>query len=254
MTAAAAMLLFVGMSVPLAYPSAEDSDKKLPADMENASTNTSTTPVRKIVFPGTVARAMPESSPTVETRLSSTPKIKFLKNDTERAVCIMAGLAYVRGRVFERWASVPARALLVLHRKRGAARKLYEDLPAEDPSLVIFVLMGAVVVVAVDNAVGGNVRKPPVYRARCRRGEHPLCRLRDKYAAYRDDRLVRKPVARTEVEQFAPIRVPGRARVSYKPVSRERSRDVVLDASAWRAVKLGHELRLERGGKQIERA
>ena len=80
----------VGVSTPLAYPSAEDSDKKLPADIEKASTKMSTTPVRKIVSLDTAARAIPERSPTVETKLSSTPKTKFLNSDTDRRLCNMA--------------------------------------------------------------------------------------------------------------------------------------------------------------------
>src|SRR3989338_2239556 len=86
----AMMLLRVGLSTPLAYPSAEDSERKLPADIEKASTNMSTTPVRKIVSLDTAARAIPERSPTVETKLSSTPKTKFLNSDTDRRLCNMA--------------------------------------------------------------------------------------------------------------------------------------------------------------------
>src|SRR3989344_2500223 len=63
----------------LAYSSAEDSDRKLPAAIENASTKISTTPVRKTVPRGTPAIATPESKQTVETRLSSTPNTKFRK-------------------------------------------------------------------------------------------------------------------------------------------------------------------------------
>ena len=44
---AAVTLLRVGLSTPLAYPSADDSERKLPADIEKASTNINTTPVRK---------------------------------------------------------------------------------------------------------------------------------------------------------------------------------------------------------------
>ena len=87
MTVAAPTLFFVGLSTPFAYPSAEDSDKKLPADIEKASTNISTTPVTKMVSLGTVASAMPDNKPTVETKLSSTPNTKFLKNDIEFRLC-----------------------------------------------------------------------------------------------------------------------------------------------------------------------
>src|SRR3989344_5675414 len=78
-TAPEMRLLLFGLLVPLAYSSADDSDKKLPAAIENASTKMSTAPVRKMVSRGTSAIAMPERRPTVETKLSSTPKMKFLK-------------------------------------------------------------------------------------------------------------------------------------------------------------------------------
>src|SRR3989344_3372520 len=63
----------------LAYSSAEYSERKLPAAIENASTKISTIPVRKIVPRGTPAIATPESRPTEETKLSSTPNTKFRK-------------------------------------------------------------------------------------------------------------------------------------------------------------------------------
>ena len=72
-------LTLVVFSVPVLYPSAEYSDKKLPAAIENASTKISTAPVKKIVSLATPAIATPDNKPTVETKLSSTPKIKFLK-------------------------------------------------------------------------------------------------------------------------------------------------------------------------------
>jgi len=46
--------------------------------MEKASTKIKTTPVKKISDFGRPPEATPESKPTVETRLSSTPKMKFL--------------------------------------------------------------------------------------------------------------------------------------------------------------------------------
>src|SRR3989344_6973958 len=95
MITAARTLGFVGVSVPFAYTSAEDSDKYVPAAIEKASTNISTTPVKKIVFAGTVANAMPDSNPTVDTRLSSTPKTKFLKNDTERALRVIVKALFI---------------------------------------------------------------------------------------------------------------------------------------------------------------
>src|SRR3989338_594266 len=56
--------------------SADCSERKLPTAMENASTDTSTIPLIRMVFCGTPAIAMPERSPTVETKLSSTPNTK----------------------------------------------------------------------------------------------------------------------------------------------------------------------------------
>jgi len=46
--------------------------------MEKASTKMRTTPVKNISGFGRPPEATPESKPTVETRLSSTPKMKFL--------------------------------------------------------------------------------------------------------------------------------------------------------------------------------
>ena len=60
------------------YSSADCSDKKLPTPMEKASTKIKTIPVNKICFCAMPPTATPESNPTVETKLSSTPKIKFL--------------------------------------------------------------------------------------------------------------------------------------------------------------------------------
>src|SRR3989338_7066372 len=64
---------------PSAFSSAEDSERYPPADIENASTRMRTTPVSKIVSLPTPADATPARSPTVETRLSSTPKTKLRK-------------------------------------------------------------------------------------------------------------------------------------------------------------------------------
>src|SRR3989344_5960440 len=72
-------LLLEGVSAPILSPSAEYSERKLPAAIENASTNIKISPVKNMVPLGTLAIATPERSPTVETRLSSTPNIKFLK-------------------------------------------------------------------------------------------------------------------------------------------------------------------------------
>ena len=49
--------------------------------MENASTKIKITPVKSIVSLEIDAAATPDKSPTVETRLSSTPKIKFRKKE-----------------------------------------------------------------------------------------------------------------------------------------------------------------------------
>ena len=73
------MVLVVIFSLRFTYSSTECSDRKLPAVIEMASTKISTTPVSKMVDFGTSATAIPDNSPTVETKLSSTPKIKFLK-------------------------------------------------------------------------------------------------------------------------------------------------------------------------------
>src|SRR3989344_8893841 len=59
--------------------SAEVSERKLPAAIENASTKMRMRPVRRIISRATPAIATPESNPTVETRLSSTPKMKLRK-------------------------------------------------------------------------------------------------------------------------------------------------------------------------------
>src|SRR3989344_255856 len=66
-------------STPPSISSTDASERKLPAAIENASTNIKTTPVKNIVPRGTPAMAMPERSPTVETSPSSTPNTKFRK-------------------------------------------------------------------------------------------------------------------------------------------------------------------------------
>ncbi|MDP2741273.1 MAG: hypothetical protein Q8O66_01115 [bacterium] len=71
----------------VAYSSAEFSERKAPTAIENASTNIRTAPVRKIMRGEVFATAMPESSPTVETKLSSTPKTKFLKREVDISRC-----------------------------------------------------------------------------------------------------------------------------------------------------------------------
>ena len=76
-------LPLVGRSDCVLYSWTEYSETKLPAAIENASTNIKTMPVKNIVSRDISAMAIPDKSPTVETKLSSTPKIKFLKNETE---------------------------------------------------------------------------------------------------------------------------------------------------------------------------
>ena len=69
----------VGESLWVSYISTSDSERKLPAAMEIASTKISMTPVVRTVSLVAPAVVIPERSPTVETKLSSTPKIKFRK-------------------------------------------------------------------------------------------------------------------------------------------------------------------------------
>lgn len=76
------IFLFANTS-PLVYSSTEDSVRKLPTAIDNPSTNNKIIPVSNIVDLGTSATATPDKSPTVETKLSSTPKIKFLKYETD---------------------------------------------------------------------------------------------------------------------------------------------------------------------------
>ena len=54
----------------------------------------------------------------------------------------------------------------MLYLELSATRELYEDLPATNSFLVIFVRMVPVVVVAVDRAIGGNIFKYSIDRAR----------------------------------------------------------------------------------------
>jgi len=58
-------------------------ERKLPTAIDNPSTNNNMAPVSRMVDLGTSATATPDKSPTVETKLSSTPKIKFLKYETD---------------------------------------------------------------------------------------------------------------------------------------------------------------------------
>lgn len=56
---------------------AELSESNEPTLMENASTKMRMIPVRSIVARGEPTAAIPDTNPTVETKLSSTPKVKF---------------------------------------------------------------------------------------------------------------------------------------------------------------------------------
>ena len=65
-------------SLRVKYSCADCSESKLPTAIEKASTKRRIMPVRTICDRSTPPTAMPERSPTVDTRLSSTPKTKFL--------------------------------------------------------------------------------------------------------------------------------------------------------------------------------
>src|SRR3989344_3129963 len=72
------VLIFVeAFSMAVGSFLAEFSVRKLPTAMENASTKIKTIPGSKISTLATPPMATPESRPTVETRLSSAPKIKL---------------------------------------------------------------------------------------------------------------------------------------------------------------------------------
>jgi len=80
MMAAPAAGAMEGLPAPALFPfssysSTDSSDRKLPTAMENASTAMKTMPVKSMVEFGTWPMSMPDKRPTVETRLSSTPKI-----------------------------------------------------------------------------------------------------------------------------------------------------------------------------------
>src|SRR3989338_2854588 len=71
------------------YSSEENSDRKLPTAIENASIAIKIMPVVRIIRVFIPAIAMPESRPTVETKPSSTPKTKFLKYEAEENLCLL---------------------------------------------------------------------------------------------------------------------------------------------------------------------
>src|SRR3989344_1760580 len=75
---------FIGSPALETYSSAERSERKLPAAIENASTKIKTIPARNMVPTETPAVAMPARSPVVETRLSSTPKIKLRVHNAKK--------------------------------------------------------------------------------------------------------------------------------------------------------------------------
>src|SRR3989344_145846 len=62
-----------------------------PTPIENASTKIRTTPVRRIDERDIPAAATPERSPTVDTKLSSTPKIKLRTREGERNFFMWTG-------------------------------------------------------------------------------------------------------------------------------------------------------------------
>jgi hypothetical protein len=70
------------------------SDRKLPTDIENASTQIKMMPEITISFLSTPADAIPAKSPTVDTKLSSEPKIKFLAYKINVFVAIMCLVYY----------------------------------------------------------------------------------------------------------------------------------------------------------------
>lgn len=70
------------------------SERKLPTDIENASTQIKMMPEITISFLSTPAEAIPAKSPTVETKLSSEPKIKFLAYKINVFVAIVYSVYY----------------------------------------------------------------------------------------------------------------------------------------------------------------
>src|SRR5688572_27962356 len=64
----------------------DSSERKLPTAMENASTTISTPPANRMVGRSTWAEATPDTNPTVDTKESSTPKMKFRKNPSRTPV------------------------------------------------------------------------------------------------------------------------------------------------------------------------
>src|SRR3989338_5433159 len=64
------------------YSRVDDSERKLPTPIENASTHIRTVPLKRISERPTPAAATPERSPTVDTKLSSTPNTKFRMKTT----------------------------------------------------------------------------------------------------------------------------------------------------------------------------
>src|SRR3989344_4112847 len=71
------------------YSSAICSESRLPIPMENDSTKIKIVPVIRISDLPRPATATPETSPSVDARLSSTPKTKFLRINTEGFLKLM---------------------------------------------------------------------------------------------------------------------------------------------------------------------
>lgn len=74
----APVIVFVDDALALLmYSKVVCSDKKLPIPIDSASTRIRINPVKRIVDLETFAAAIPERSPPVDTKLSSTPNMKF---------------------------------------------------------------------------------------------------------------------------------------------------------------------------------
>lgn len=71
---------------------AEFSDKSDPTAIEKASTKIKIVPVSKMVFVSIPTEAIPDTSPIVETKLSSTPKTKLLNLSEENNCCSIVTL------------------------------------------------------------------------------------------------------------------------------------------------------------------
>src|SRR3989344_3969584 len=82
------------ISFCFSYSSAECSDKTLPTAIENASTNIKMAPVNITYFREIPVIAIPDNNPTVETKLSSTPKMKFLTTEVDLGLIVLIPHSY----------------------------------------------------------------------------------------------------------------------------------------------------------------